>query len=1250
MRPALFALAGRKRQSEAVAATGPRPVTASDLRAAGLGQAFAAWNDELARLGGTSAEVDIAALGNTVLDLTLAHPSGIAQLYAGRTTELRSLIRDKVTCLKASAAAEALKAKADQHAAAYGLPPTHLGLGIALWTETDADTGRAIPRRVPVMLRPIVLERGAHGIELELEPNLAINPELTRVLSDLGIPLDPEAMARAAMAGASFNPSPVFDAIAAMGQAVFEDFRVKNKLIVGVFEHPGKVLAADLADARAILMSHPLVAALAGDLESRSQLALQPVAPPVPYDRPPDHERGVGDLNVSQLHVLDVAAAGTSALIDAPAGAPVAATVAAVVSDAVGSGRSVLYVSGNARAKQAAAKLLRAFGLGECLLDLEPTPDWRGRSLAHLVAGLAVSPPAVDPEAIGQIRTALARRSNQIADYLAALHEPLPGAAASPFDALQALAQITEESPETRTTCELDRDTVKALTGEAREQAKAALRRATELGLFKLTPEVTAWLGVKAATAEDAAALLERLDRLRAGSLARAIDHMRDVTGRTGLGESENLAGWGEQLDMLRGVRQALDQFIPEIFESSPADMVAATATPEWRAEHDQPLSRRQRGRLRRQARDLVRPGLQVDDLHQALVQVETQRNIWLSWSPSVPWPKLPVGMRQVEAEYEAVAADLAALDAALPEGHQPLAELAFGDLGDFLNRLHIDRDSMDFLPELSQVTDSLRGLGLGPLVDDLLARRAGPELAAAGAEAEAAMAAVAFEVDFAWWSSLLAQALADNPSLSSMSGDTLNALVDSYRELDIAHTATKPLPIRAAAVNWRDRAAEDYPAQLFKLSHLEAGASLRQALALAPEVGFAARPCIMAGPVMVPQAIPLTELGAPPLDLVIIDGADSLTPAQAVAALARGKQALVIGDATRPTNSTLTGAAAEFLPRVPLPAVADARDPRVTELLEAQGYLTLGPALPSRSHDPRITWTHVDATGQAAGDASRIDRIDAAPAEVEAAAALVESHLTRWPAESLAVFTATPEHAARVLAALERAAKSGNQLLARALATTGPEALLVAAADQAVGVSRDGVIFAPGLARSPRGAVMYEFGQFAGDFGGVLLADVLLAGRRRLAVVSSLTAEDLDDDRLRGGGPQLFKEVLSAAAHPKVVALAGPQVSDALFADLARRVERRGTHVTANYGPAAGPWVKLAVRPDPGPANELVAVMTDDPAFMAEPSLRAKIRLWPAALAAAGWHVHHSWTAPVFMEPEAEASRIAKAVFASNH
>ncbi|MDR0366452.1 MAG: hypothetical protein LBH68_06480, partial [Bifidobacteriaceae bacterium] len=1124
-------------------------MTATDLRAAQLGHVFQQWNDELSSLGGVSALVDIASLGNTVLDLTLAHPSGIAQLYAGRTTALHSLIRDKADYAAAVDHATAVKRKADLHAAKYGLPPTHLGLGIAFWTERDPLTGKKAARRVPVMLRPVALVDGKHGIELELEHTLVINPVLSELLVSHGIPLDPEAMARDAITGTSFNPSPVLNTLAAMGQAVFGDFRVKNKLIVGVFEHPGTVLADDLKHSKAIMMRHPVLAGLAGDLEARAALGSQQIPELVPFDRPPDHERGVGDLNTSQFHVVDAAAAGLSVLVDAPAGAPVAATLAAVIADAVGSGRSVLYVSSETGSKRSVIKALRAFGLGECLQDLEPSHDWRQKALAHLVAGLRTEAPAVDVEGITQIRSALAERSGQISAYLTALHKPLPTWEVSPYQALQSLGQIAQESPLTRNNCRLERDAVIGLVGERREEAREALRRSAQIGLFKLTEDVTAWLPADVPDETAAADLLARLDRLREQTLSRTIAHMRDVTSRTGLSESTTVAGWGDQLEMLRGVREALDQFIPEIFERSPEDMVAATATNEWRTEHGQEMSGRTRRRLKRQARDLVRPGLQVDDLHTALEKVRVQREIWLGWSPTVPWPKLPTGMPQIEAEFQAAASDLAALGLALRGDSKALGELPFTELFELLERLHSDRDSLDFLPELARMRRSLEGFGLAPLLEDLRTRSAGPDLGATGPEAEAAIEAVVREVDFAWWSSVLAYALQDRPELAATGGDALGALIESFRELDIAHTATKPIPIRAGAHAWRQRAAEAYPAQAFKLSHLENGASLRSALADNPDVGLLARPCVIAGTVMVPQALPLHEVGGPPFDLVIVDGASTLTPAEAAAAIARGKQVVVVGDSARTAGGSLVSGIGEFLPHVPLPAEVNERDPRVTELLEGQGYTTLGPGLPQRERTPRITWTHVDANGLVAGGATRID---ASTEEVEAAVSLIEIHLRRWPDESLAVMTATPEHANRVRAAAQHAAKHGNQVLARALAGEGPEPLLVTDAAGGIGITRDAVIFAPGLAKSPRGAVMYEFGQLTSDEGAYALTDVLLAGRRRLTVVSSLRAEELDESRLRGEGPKLFRAVLMAASHPKAISHSTPDPLDPLLADLA--------------------------------------------------------------------------------------------------
>jgi len=1207
-----------------------------------MGRVFDGWNAELSTLGGTSAMRDIAALGNTVLNLTTAHPSGIAQLYAGRPTLISTLVRDKAEARAAGFKAAQVKALAEAHAERYGLPPIQLGLGIAFWTVEDVD-GSEVPMRVPVMLRGIDIRNTNHGLELELEPSVSINPELVRALTGRGIPVDPAALARDALSGSAFNPTPVLRAVEAMGQAAYGDFTVKNKSIVGVYEHPGQTLMRDIDYGLELLQRHPVIAALAGDESAQIRLLGTALAPRLEGDRPPDHERGVGDLTPSQSYVVDVVAAGASVLVDTPPGPAGPATVAAVIADSIGSGRSVLYVGGQRRSAQAVARTLQAHGLGEGLLDLKPAPGWPNRSVAHLVKGMYVSSAPVDAAGILRIRSALTERSAQISAYIDALHQPMGQLDVSAYDALEAIARITEDYPSARTTVRLNLQTAARLDSPARDEVRSWLEQGARLGMFRVSAEATAWFGAAVMSESESDQALTLLDRLRVGSLAQVIDQMKQVTSEAELAESTTIAGWGDQLDMLVGVRQALDQFIPEVFERSPSDMVAATATAEWRAANKAEMSNRTRRRLIKQAKDLVRPGLRVDNLHQALEQVAEQRQIWLSWAPDVPWPRLPAGMAQVEAEYATVRSDLDALDAILTKSQgESLVTLPFDGLIARLDRLDQDRGWLDTLPKMNQLAVKLHQAGLGELLGDLTSRRVGP-VDPEQVEAAAEIAAVGREADLAWWSTALATALEANPDLAEFGGDKLGSLVESYCELDVAHIATKPTPIRAAICAWRDQAAENYPGQAFKLAHAPAGATLRQVIADAPNVALKARPCIMAGPVMVPGAIPLTETGGPVFDLVIVDGADAMSTAVAVPTLGRGHQVVVFGDTGRAAAGSLTQAAAQVMPKVELPAEGQERDPRLARLLESVGYATLGPLLPMPSSVEALSWHYVDGVGRVARGGSGID---APVEEIDLVGDLVHSYLERWPGESLAVVGAGPDQAERLLTALNRLVKAGDELIEAALAEPahgGQAQLMVADAVAASGLTAKTVVLACGFARSPRGNVLYDFDQLDGDEGAAILAGALVGAERRLAVVSSLKSSDLDDDRLHGAGPALFKRVLDLAQHSNITMNGSARPTQALFSDLARRIERRGLGVTTGYGRCQTKVIPMVVS-DPATDNPDVAVLSDDAAFVAEPSLRTKLRHWPCQLESLGWSTVQTWSAPVFMDPETEARTVVQA------
>ena len=139
---------------------------------------------------------------------------------------------------------------------------------------------------------------------------------------------------------------------------MLDDFSLTERVVVGTFVHPGQILVDDLDN----LSGHPR-AARGGRRARRHRRVPSPrcgasLPAPVLGDRDPALERGVGDLDPAQQHVLDVVATGTHLFVDAPAGADVTGTLAALVADAAASGRTVLYVPGHRRAATALADRL----------------------------------------------------------------------------------------------------------------------------------------------------------------------------------------------------------------------------------------------------------------------------------------------------------------------------------------------------------------------------------------------------------------------------------------------------------------------------------------------------------------------------------------------------------------------------------------------------------------------------------------------------------------------------------------------------------------------------------------------------------------------------------------------------------------------------------------------------------------------------------------------------------------------------
>lgn len=1219
------------------------------------------WRAGLVRLAGGSSLADIGLLGDAVVDLTAAHPSGIAQLFAGRPTRLSNLFREGASLPTARRRARAVVVGVAEHSQRFGVAPTYLAIGVATWQQRadlglsgeedataaaraasplttgtepdDADISRARTVRAPVFLRPLTItarDDGETDYDLTLEPATEVNPILARTLRAHGALLDPVALARSAFTGSGFDPSDALVRVEDLGRAVLGEFQLDNRVLAGAFVHPGQVLVDDLDELSPGLGAHEVIASLAG-----APPAATPILPaPRIGDADPAHERGVGDLDPSQRYVIDVLATGSHVMVDAPAGSDVAGTLAAVVAEAAASGRSVLYVSGHRRAADALISRLDSLGLGGLVLDVASDPSWR-QSVSHrLLSAMAVEAEQIDDDAVARIRDALLGARGQLSGYIEALHLVREPWGVSAYDALQALARLTADRPGPSTRVRLSRDIVLATAGEARDRLAGDLTRAAELGAFTHRAVASPWHGADLTADTTAAETLMRIERLRDHTLPQMRGQVDEVAATTGLTPATTVRQWGEQLTMLSGMRGTLDIFQPLVFESSVQPMVEATASKEWRAERGIEMGGLLRRRLRSQARDMLRPGVRVSDLHAALVKVQGQRAVWQAECPRGGWPVLPEGLPRIEDTHEAVRIDLEELEPILSGDSSSLLDLSFEDLRDRLRALAGASEDLADLPSRTALLRTLEASGIGELVADLADR-----------EVDAGL--VASEFDLAWWSSVFEQILADEPTLSNQDSAGLEALARRFRALDRAHIESLSAPVRIAARDHLAAAmrehAEDADALFTELIEGRL-ISLRDTAERFGAVQRRLRPVLVATPTLVPHLVPPER----DTDLVVVDSVEHTPIELIVSALARGRQLLVVGD-RRAASNTAIPQLTPLLPVVTLAAEGSRRDVAVTEFLAGHGYGGILRPAPTPRPESLVRFDLVDGVGMPDPDTGAVE---SSQAEVERVVDIAIDHAVSRPEESFAVITASAVHADRVRDALHQEVRR-NPALAGFFAGSRPEPVVVADLAGTAGLTRDTVVFSVGYGRTPHGRVLHRFGQLNGPGGDAMLLDAISAARRRLAVVASFGAGDLDPERLRGRGARMLCEVLALAERRNGVLVDialgnGVDVGgnpDRLLLDLAERLWKAGLVVETMFGVGDGDRIPLAVGHPDMPGELLVAVLTDDDAYVAERSIRVRDRQLAERLERLDWVVTQVWSAAVFLDPAKETERVRQIV-----
>lgn len=1167
---------------------------------------------EAADLGGPSPLVSFRDSPESGIDISKAHPGSLPQFITGKSTLLSNLFRDEVGLRTARLAAERITAKNTELRTVRGIEAVHLAVGVARWRIGGAGFA------APVLLRPLAIRRHHSDFELKLQGTFEVNPELVRIARDhFGLTIDATALAALAYDGGIFKPQPVIDSLRAITRSI-DTFSVEPRLVVSTFADVSGVMSRDGGS-----LDHQVLNALAGHVGDRERVTAPRAIPHHigPDDRAPASDNLLLDADAEQEAVLARIAAGHSLTVATLPGTGGTQTVINALGELVRGGKRVLVVS--ARRSTLDGVRHRLAGIGLDSLAVSPANVRR-----DLVRAIGRNEKATAPK-VGEVDDALVRLRTVLRDYRQALSAPIAGLGASVLDATRQLTRLASLPVPPSTTARLGPDALRRLAAD-RSEAAEALAQAARLGEFRFGPNDSPWYGVTFSSTEAARAAHELAGRLHSQSVPTLLERGYELIAQTHMRPFATIDELGEYLRLLQGIRDSLDRFSPTVFERPLGELIQAHGS-----RRDAPgLSGANRRRLRRLAKEYVRPGVHVTEMHEALLRIQAQRTQWQRFVDAGVAPEIPLGLADVHAAWQRVEAELAELDTALGR-REPLASLPVARLVRTLAGLAAKSDVFENLVERAQLRDRLALLGLEPLLTELSVRHV--------SESQ-----VGEELEFAWWQSLLERALQDNRALLGANTAVVDRLERDFRLVDEAHAAMAgPLLAWQLANQWRIAIVDEpQQSQHLRQALTQSATTTAQVVSAAPTLVDVLAPAWISSPYLVPEIPDSVEF-----DTVILVDAAAINLAEAAPAIRRARQIVAFGDPVtqRPTPFRIAVDPEEsWEAEVPFDDVSAFE--RLSELLPVmtltRSYRAGGEDLAELINDAfyggeivSLPWAGsylgrgsltVDYVEGGTGTPDPISgAVESPDAEVARVVTLVVEHAVHRPSESLMVVTASARHAERVRAAVT-SAFAGRSDVADFVGRDTVEPFAVLTLEESVAESRDRVIFSLGFGLTKHGRVLSDFGDLSTPDGERLLTVGMTRARRSMVLVSSIRPSSFDDGRLEHGAATLMSILGGLATRSRDARL--EDLADPLTLALARELRRLGASVDVDY---------RGLLPLVAQHGGKAVVIESDPETRGE-SLRETLRLRPHVLRRLGWHYVRVHAFDLYSDPVTVATRIA--------
>lgn len=416
------------------------------------------------------------------------------------------------------------------------------------------------------------------------------------------------------------------------------------------------------------------------------------------------------------------------------------------------------------------------------------------------------------------------------------------------------------------------------------------------------------------------------------------------------------------------------------------------------------------------------------------------------------------------------------------------------------------------------------------------------------------------------------------------------------------------------------------------------------------PNLLFRTSPCMLMSPISVAQYL---DISNQKFDLVIFDEASQMPTSEAVGAIARGKNVIVVGDPKQmpPTSffssnyvdeeniemedleSILDDCLALSMPSKYLLWHYRSKHESLISFSNAQFYDNKLLTFPSPDDlSSKVSFVSIEGYYDKGKSRQNMKEAESIVGEIERR--LTDPKLSKF---SIGVVTFSSAQQSLIDDLLNERFKTDPELETAALDRHEP--LFIKNLENVQGDERDIILFSIGYGPDQNGKISLNFGPLNREGGWRRLNVAVSRARYEMIIYSTLHADQIDPNRTSSEGVMGLKAFLNFAEKGQCAIIPKKQNTNLRASDfenmVARALEEKGFKVHTNIG-FSGYRVDLGIVNPTNPSEYVLGILCDGQNYRSARTALDREVVQRNALSMLGWNIYQIWSTDWWTNPEA--------------